>query len=171
MQLLVAVAMLTLALVVVFIVATRLRRAAEVAGGAALMTAWIVNAGLLLLFWVPIALPLVNGWLPAKQARPDLLVPVRPCRGALLWESSDRGLDFGVVDDIWLHFADPRRSGALTRAIPVSGRWRSEYLWLDANDLGELRVRSDDPAVIHCDSRARPERVAPAAWHKLGVEW
>jgi hypothetical protein len=59
----------------------------------------------------------------------------------------------------------------LTRAISVSGHWLGNYSWLDANDLRALRVRVDDPAVIDCDSRVRPERVAPAAWHKLGVEW
>src|SRR6202008_3640475 len=103
--------MLTLALAVAFIVVTRLRRTPEVVGSAALITAWIVNAGLLLLFWVPMVLPLVNGWLPAEWYRPDLLVPVRPCRGALLW-ASDGGMKFGEVDDLWRHFADPRKDGA-----------------------------------------------------------
>jgi hypothetical protein len=59
----------------------------------------------------------------------------------------------------------------LTRAISVDGHWSSGYSWLDANDVRELRVRVDDPAVIDCDSRGRPERVEPAPWHKLGVEW
>lgn len=170
-RVLVAMAMLTLALVVLFVVVTRLRRMPEVVRHAALVTALIVNAGLLHLIWVPTILPFVNGWLPAVWHRPDLLVPVRPCRGALLWASGDRTLEFGVVDDIWLRFADPRKGGAPTWAISVRGHLSSEYLWLDANDLRALRVRIDDPALIDCDSRVRPERVAPAAWHKLGAAW
>jgi hypothetical protein len=170
-RVLVTMVMLTLALVVLFVVLTRLRRMPEVVRHAALVTALMVNAGLLPLIWVPTILPFVNGWLPDDWHRPDLLVPVRPCRGALLWASGDRTLRFGAVDDIWLRFADPRKGGALTRAISVSGEWRSDYSWLDANDLRALRVRVDDPAVIDCDSRVRPERVAPASWHELGVEW
>jgi hypothetical protein len=139
--------------------------------GNALVAAWIINAGLSLLVWVPAVLPFVNGWIPAEWNRPDLLVPVRPCRGALLWASDDGGSTFGTVDDIWSHFADPRQGGASTRALSVSGRWRGDYSWLGANDLQSLRVRIDDPAVIDCDSRVRPERVEPAPWHKLGVEW
>ncbi len=168
---LVTMAMLTLALVVLFIVVTRLRRMPAVVRLAALVTALMVNAGLLHLIWVPTTLPFVNGWLPDDWHRPDLLVPVRPCRGALLWESNGNGSKLGAVDDIWLRFADPRKGGASTWAISVSGQWRSNYSWLDANDLRALRVRVDDPAVIDCDSRVRPERVAPAAWHTLGVEW
>jgi hypothetical protein len=169
-RVLVTMAMLTLALVVLFVVVTRLRRMPEVVRLAALVTALIVNAGLLHLIWVPTILPFGNGWLPDDWHRPDLLVTVRPCRGALLWASSGKG-QFGAVDDIWLRFADPRKGGAPIRAISVSGNWRGEYSWLAANDLRALRVRVDDPAVIDCDSRVRPERVEPAAWHKLGVEW
>lgn len=170
MQTLVVLAMLTLALVVVFIIVTRLRWTPGMARGNALAAAWIVNAGLLLPVWVLMIFPFVNRWIPAEWDRPDLLAAVRPCRGALLWDLRGRS-DFGTVDDIWLRFADPRKGGAPTRAISVSGTWRGEYSWLDANDLLALRVRTDDPAVIACDSRVRPERVAPAAWHKLGVEW
>lgn len=167
---LVTMAMLTLALVVLFVVVTRLRRMPEVVRVAALVAALIVNAGLLHLIWVPTTLPFVNGWLPDDWHRPELLVTVRPCRGAVLWASSGKG-QFGTVDDIWLRFADPRKGGASTRAVSVSGNWRGEYSWLDADDLLALRIRVDDPAVIDCDSRVRSERVAPAAWHKLGVEW
>jgi hypothetical protein len=39
-----------------------------------------------------------------------LLVPVRPCRGALLWSSDGKALEFGAVDDIWVRFADPRKA-------------------------------------------------------------
>jgi hypothetical protein len=155
----------------VSVVVTRLRRTPVVARHAALVTALIVNVVLLHSIWVLTVLPFANGWLPAEWHRPDLRVPVRPCRGAVLWASGDRAVEFGVVDDIWLRFADPQNGGAPTRAISVSGLWLGNYSWLDANDLRELRVRVDDPAVIDCDSRVRSERVAPARWHKFGVEW
>jgi hypothetical protein len=171
LRVLVAMAMLTFALLVLFVFVTRLRRTPEIARHVALVTALIVNAGLLHLIWVLAVFPIVNGWLPAEWHRPDLLVAVRPCRGALLWAPGNKSPEFGVVDDIWIRFADPRKGGALTRAISVDGHWSSGYSWLDANDVRELRVRVDDPAVIDCDSRGRPERVEPAPWHKLGVEW
>lgn len=171
LQVLVATAMFTLALAVLFVVVTRLRQTPVVARHTALVTALIANVGLLHLIWVLAVFPFANGWMPAEWNRPDLLVAVRPCRGAMLWGADEKGAPFGVVDDLWIRFADPRKGDAPTRAVSVSVQWTGDYSWLDADDLRALRVRVDDPAVIDCDSRVRPERVAPAAWHKLGVEW
>jgi hypothetical protein len=130
----------------------------------------IVNAGLLHLFWAPLIEPF--GWRPMNRDRQDLLVPVRPCRGASVWAYSRREfLQIGTIDDIWLHFADPRNGKAPTFAVSVAGDWRAGYHWLNSSDLHPLRVRKDDPAVVQCDARPREERVAPAAWHELGFEW
>ena len=109
LRVLVATVVVTLALAVLFVVVTRLRRTPEVARHTALVTALIANVGLLFLVWVPMLFPFVNGWLPVDWNRPDLLVAVRPCRGAMLWGSSEKGPSFGVVDDIWTRFADPRK--------------------------------------------------------------
>ena len=74
------------------------------------------------------------------------------------------------IDDVWLHFADPRKGGAQVWAVSAAGLWREHYLWLDRTEADELRVRRDDPAVVRCDSRVRTETVAPAAWHWLGMD-
>jgi hypothetical protein len=74
------------------------------------------------------------------------------------------------IDDIWLRFADPRRHGAEVLAYSASGTWREEYVWLTGADTEPLRVRIDDPAVMHCDDRPRPELVHPESWHHFGFE-
>ena len=162
---LVAIVIITLALSVLFIVITRGR-------SAALVMAVFLNVGLLHLFWFVLITPLANDWRPLEWNRPELLMPVKVCGGASLWAYAGRNYaDIGVVDDIWLRFADPRNGNAPTFAVSVRGRWREKYYWLNSSDLHSMRVRKDDPAVIDCDSRTRKEPVAPEPWHELGFEW
>ena len=169
-RILVAAAICILFLTVGCIAVARLRRAPPITLHAALVTAAIVNAGLLHLFWVPRMEP--TQWMPIEKDRWDLLMPVRPCRGAIVWAFENRGFEeIGTIDDIWLRFADPRNGHTAVFAVSVEGRWRAEYYWLNSSDLHPLRVHRDDPAVMDCDSRARSEPVAPAEWHKLGFSW
>jgi hypothetical protein len=172
LQAIVAVVMVTVVLGVLFVVITRLRQTPGITRRTALVTVAIVNAGLLHLFWFVVITPFDEGWRPFERDRPDLLIPVRPCRGAVVWAFTGRNYhDIGTIDDVWLRFADPRNGRAPTFAVSVNGRWQREYYWLNSTDLLWMRVRKDDPALIDCDSRSRPERVAPADWHKLGFEW
>ena len=172
LQAIVAVAMVTLVLGVLFVAITRLRQTPGITRRTALVTVVIVNAGFLHLFLFVVITPFDVGWQPFERDRPDLLIPVRPCRGAVVWAFTGRNYhDIGTIDDVWLRFADPRNGRAPTFAVSVHGRWRREYFWLNSSDLHWMRVRKDDPALTDCDSRSRPERVAPAAWHKLGFEW
>jgi hypothetical protein len=171
LQAIVTVAIVTLVLGVLLVAITRLRHAPGIARRTALVTVMIVNAGLLHLFWFVVITPFDDGWLPFDRDRPDLLIRVRPCRGAVVWAFTGRHYDdIGTIDDVWLRFADPRNGYAPTFAVSAVGRWRLEYFWLNSSDLEWMRVRKDDPALTDCDSRSRPERVTPAAWHKLGFE-
>jgi len=54
--------------------------------------------------------------------------------------------------------------------VSAFGEWEEGYLWLRRADVAQLRVRRDDPAGVHCDSRPRPERVTPESWHRMGIE-
>jgi hypothetical protein len=169
---LVGMVILTLASSVLFLAIATLRRTPSRTRHVALGTTVILNGVLLHLMWFQMFVPMTNRWLPIDWYRPDLLVPVRPCRGAVVWSRSPSGKDrdIGNIDDVWLRFADPRNAGAPAPALSVSGDWDQQYYWLAEHDLRELRVRSDDPALADCDSHPRRERVAPAAWHKLGVK-
>jgi hypothetical protein len=170
-QVLVVMAMLVLLLSIAFIAVTRARRTPQVTRQASLVVAMAVNAGLLLLFWVPMIMPF--DWSPMDRRGPGLFTPVRVCRGATVWMPGP--YDFtpiGTIDDIWLQFADPRKGNAPTYAVSVSGSWRKRaYYWLNSSDLQPLRVHSSDPALVDCDTTPRSVRVAPAKWHELGVVW
>jgi hypothetical protein len=169
-QVLVAMAMFLLLLSIAFIGVTRPRRAPEAARHASLVVATAVNAGLLLLYWVPMIMPLE--WYSTDWNRSELFVPVRACRGATVWAPRGKGfIPIGTIDDIWLQFADPRKGNAPTFAVSVSSSWEDAYNWLDSSDLQPLRVHSGDPALVDCDSITRSERVAPAKWHQLGFDW
>ena len=115
-------------------------------------------------------MPMLGGWWPAERQRRDLLVAFRPCRGALLWHDAEYPRAMVRIDDIWTRFADPRRNGERVWAISGSGEFYEGYFWLDREEVGGLKVREDDPAVLRCDSRARTENVDPAPWHKMGLE-
>lgn len=167
-----SIAMLVLALSVLLIAITRLRHTPEIVRRSALITTVIVNAGLLHLIWIGIFTPYGVIWLPSERDRPELFIAVRPCRDATIFGlRKERYDEIGTIDDIWLNFADPRNGGAPTFAVSVSGEWTPDYHWLNSSDLYSLRVRRDDPSVVHCDSRPREERVRPAAWHQLGFDW
>lgn len=135
-------------------------------------------AGVVLtLFWLQMVLPMSDAWFPAHYNRPDLLVPFRPCHGALLWQTSKDRYDGSMdarqvarIDGVWLHFADPRTKGAPVWAVSAVGKWEYGYYWLNRADVTTLSVRRDDPAVVHCDSHVRSEPVAAAKWHRLGLE-
>jgi hypothetical protein len=127
---------------------------------------------LLHLFWLVLIVPIGDDWHPSDWDRPDLLIPARACRGAVLWVYGGRNYtDIGTIDDLWMQFADPRNNDVPAFAVSVTGRWRANYYWLTSSDLLWMRVRRDDPAIVHCDARARRERVAPAPWHELGFRW
>jgi hypothetical protein len=132
----------------------------------------VVNCGLLLhIFWIcTILLPFGDRWTPAEWDRPDLLRAARLCRGATLWQvrADGRALAIGRIDDLWLQFADPRAGGKSIRAISMVGDFQEGYFWLTVAEAATLRVRADDPALEHCVGTWRRERVAPAAWHKVG---
>lgn len=166
----------TFGLAALLIVVTRLRHTRPVVRASALIAAATLAGVVLHLHFLLMVLPMTNHWLPAEWQRPDLLVPFRSCRGALLWATSRnragevRAYEVARVDDVWLRFADPRLGGASVRAVSAAGRWREGYLWLRQDDAARLYVRRDDPAVVRCDSRPRPEPVAPASWHLLGAD-
>jgi hypothetical protein len=164
LRFLVIVVAATVALSCLFCVTVRAGTARRVS----LVIAAVLYGTLLSVFWMFVITPLTPPWWPADFDRPDLLVPVRPCRGAMLWRK--RREEFVSIDDVWLRFADPRDGGRPEWALSAAGRTFRSYYWLDAQDLHVLRVRVDDPAVIDCDSRARPEPVTAAPWHSLGVD-
>ncbi|HYI07636.1 MAG TPA: hypothetical protein VEK57_01075 [Thermoanaerobaculia bacterium] len=160
----------TLGLAALFLCITRLRRTpAIVRQSAFTVTATLIGI-LLHLWWVQAFVPMTNDWIPADWRRPDLLVPARPCRGAMLWIPHEWGMPAGRIDDVWLRFADPRRGGEQVWAVSVSGQSWGHYFWLDRAEAERLQVRRDDPAVVRCDERPRTEVVAPAAWHRLGSD-
>lgn len=165
----------TMVLAAAFICVTRFRRTPRLVRQSALSVGAILAGLLLNLSWILCILPITNDWSPAEWRRPELLTSLRPCRGALLWQTSSRRSDdewsypVGRIDDIWLRFADPATPGRTVWAVSATGQWEEGYVWLRRADVAQLRVRRDDPAVIHCDSRPRPERVAPASWHRMGI--
>jgi hypothetical protein len=164
----------TFVLAACFLCVTSLRRTPPGVRQAARTVAATLIGVVLILFWLQMILPMSNGWEPVRWDAPELLVPVRPCRGATLWQPSAKRLRFpyrfAVIDDVWLRFADPRANGASVWAVSASGEWEAAYYWLNRADVATLLVRSDDPAVVRCDSRVRVEPVAAAAWHRVGVE-
>jgi hypothetical protein len=123
--------------------------------------------------WILTVLPAQRGWVP-HESRADLLVPFRPCRGAWLWEvwttpgGEVSAHPYARIDDLWLHFADPRTAGARAWAVSVEGEWQEEYRWLTRVEAERFRVRLDDPMVVRCDSVARTSSIEAAAWHQLG---
>jgi hypothetical protein len=166
----------TMVLVAVFVCVTRLRRTPVVVRHAALVVGAILAGILLNLTWLTWVLPLTNQWEPADWQRTDLLRPFRPCRGALLWLVEPRGSDDRMafpaarIDDIWLHLADPQARDGSVWAVSAIGEHREEYVWLRAADVSRLRVRRDDPALVHCDARPRPELVTASPWHQHWLE-
>jgi hypothetical protein len=164
---------LSLALSLLYLFSASLRRAPPL-GGRVARVAIIVLAGVYLhIIWIPIILPAVNDWQPLDWQKPDRIIPFRPCRGALLWQERSDGkiIPIARIDDLWLRFADPRRGGMEGRAISAPLEMREGYAWLDVAEAEALSMRSDDPAVRHCDGRWRTERIAPASWHTLGLRW
>lgn len=161
----------TLALAAVFLAVTSGRRSPALARRSALAVAVVLCGVHAHVLWILLAFPVARAWTPAEWHRPDLLVPFRPCRGALLW-AADGGFTRPLVrvDDVWLRFADPRLGGERVWAVSGDGQFNEGYFWLGHAEAVRLRVRRDDPAIVRCDSSARPEHVAPAAWHHLGYE-
>jgi hypothetical protein len=161
----------TMLLAAVLIVTTRQGRKRS---HAPLAMAAVLALVLAHLVWIILVFPIEDGWEPADRYRRDLLVPARPCRGALLWIVERYG-DYeqpravARIDQVWSRFADPRDRGAQAWAVSAIGEWRQTYVWLVRPDMERLRVRRDDPAVVRCDARPRVEVVAPAAWHDLGI--
>jgi hypothetical protein len=164
----------TMVLSAVFVCVTQLRRTPAVVRQSASVVGAVLAAILLNLVWFHWILPLSNAWNPVDWRRTDLLTSVHPCRGALLWSEPDpdhgRSFPVGRIDDIWLHFADAEAPGGSVWAVSAAGEWRNDYIWFRREDLAKLRVRRDDPALVRCDSRVRSDSVAPASWHRRGVE-
>lgn len=151
---------------ILLILATTGRHTPAFTRALALSAAAVSCAITLHFFWLIAIFPATNTWFPGDWDRADLLIPVRPCRGAALW-STDLHL-IGFVDDLWLSFRDPRAGGRRVRAISFSGDFRGGYFWMTLAEAAELRVRADDPKVIRCEARWRRDEVAPAGWHTLG---
>jgi hypothetical protein len=142
-----------------FICVTRMRRTHGVVRYAALTVAATLTAVMLSVGWILTVLPAQSGWTPYEW-RSDLLVRFRPCRGALLWQASagePSAYPFARIDDLWLHFDDPRTPGARVWAISAKGEWQEGYLWLTRAEAETLLVRRDDPMVVRCDSRVRSD--------------
>jgi hypothetical protein len=164
---------ITFLLAALFIAVTRLRHTRPATRHVALTVGATVAGLMLQLFWFFLFIPFDVHWRESGARRDDLLIPFRPCRGAVLYQTTHYGRhttvdDIGRIDDLWLHFLDPRRNGAGVWAVSAA-TWR-DYFWLDRAEAAKLRVRSDDPAVIRCDSRVRPEVVSAARWHRVGTE-
>lgn len=164
----------TMLLAAALLCVTRLRRTPPMVRQSALAVAVVLASILLNLVWLQWIIPISNDWDPVDWRHPELMAPFRPCRGALLWKGRNFKDDLwsypvGRIDDIWLHFADPATPGRTVWAVSAFGEWEENYLWLRTADVVRLQVRRDDPAVVHCDSRPRPERVAPESWHRMGI--
>jgi hypothetical protein len=161
----------TMVLCALFLAVTRLRRTPPTTRAAAI-TMPLVVTHLCLVFWILlIIIPTSNDWRPLDWQQPDLLIAFRPCRGAAVWSSSRSGSAIltGRVDGLWLRFADPRADSREVPAISIVGELGGKsYIWITTREAGSLRMRRDDPAVIRCDARWRPERVAPEPWHEVG---
>ena len=154
----------------VFFAVTRMPRTPALTRGVATVMP-VTLAGIYLNLWSLMAiLPPSNQWRPVDWHRPDLLTSFRPCRGALVWSrNGSRAVATGRIDDLWMRFADPREGGRETRAISIMGEFReASYIWITPADGEGLRVRTDDPAVIHCDARWRKDPVNPEPWHEVG---
>jgi hypothetical protein len=112
----------TFVLAACFLCVTSLRRTPPSVRQAARTVAATLTGVVLILFWLQMILPMSNGWEPVRWDAPELLVPVRPCRGATLWQPSAKCLRppyrFAVIDDVWLH------SPILGRTAPPYGRSR-----------------------------------------------
>jgi hypothetical protein len=166
--------LVTMGLSAAFLAVTWMRHTPSLVRETSRVTVAVLAAILANLVWWHWFLPPSNRWDPVDWQRSDLLVPFRPCRGALVWQAARLGdvrhIPIGRIDDVWLHLVDggARDDGAW--AVSVSGTWRNDYTWLRRADVMQLRVRSDDPALAHCDSRPRVERVAPADWHRHGLD-
>jgi hypothetical protein len=164
---------LCLALSLLYLFASSLRHAPQLTGRVAAV-ALIVLAGVYLhIIWIPMILPATNDWEPLDWQRAELLIPFRPCRGALLWVTRPDGrvIPIARIDDLWLRFVDPRTGGTEQRAISAPLEMRERYTWLNMAEAEALSLRSDDPAIRPCDGRWRSERVVAAGWHTLGVSW
>ncbi len=161
---------LTLVTSVIFVCVAHLRHVRKETRPVALTTNASVNLLMLSLVWLFAVAP-QNGWFPPDRQRRELLTHVRPCRGAFLLSVGGTSvLPFGRIDDLWLRFAAPRTGNAPVRAISVRGEFYPDYHWLEMRDLTALRVRIDDPAVLHCDGIWRRDLVHPAPWHHLGPD-
>jgi len=171
-------AVVTLLLAAVFLGVTHGPRTPGSARAAALTVAVTLGFLLVHIVWILLVFPLPpHEWPPPGRDRLDLLVPFRPCRGAIVWavtrspyHDQPSVYAFARVDEVWSRFLDPRRGGARVRAVSATGLWERGYFWLGAEDVEQLRVRRDDPAVVRCDSVPRPEVVAPARWHRVGAD-
>jgi hypothetical protein len=162
----------TLVMSLLYLAVASLRRAPPLTRKMAPVTLAVLVGVYLHIIWIPIVLPISNDWEPVNWERPDLLTTFRPCRGAVLWfRRYDKIIPFARIDDLWLHFADPRHGGSPSRAISVTMGWREGYAWLRPEEASSLLIRRDDPAVTRCDGHWRADRVAPASWHKLGINW
>jgi hypothetical protein len=160
----------------VFLCVVRMRRTPAVTRYAGLAVAATLTAVLPSIVWILLVAPAQNRWAPIEW-RTDLLVPFRPCRGALLWKvltSTDGGglrtHPYARIDDLWLEFRDPRTPGAPVWALSAAGEWKTRYVWLTRAEAATLRVRRDDPMVVRCDAGARAEPIAPSAWHQVGLD-
>lgn len=166
-----AAAVITLTLAALYVAVTQNRRTRPATRYGALTVAAVLSGVLLHQAWLLMFMPVVRGWWPADMHRTDLLVPFRPCRGAMVWAvECDYVVPYGGVDDLWLHFDDPRDPRPPSPAVSLVGG-SSRYYWITGGEASKLSVRIDDPAVVRCDSRARAEVVAPESWHRIGLNW
>lgn len=159
----------TIGLALIFLAITQLPRTRAITRDVARVTLAVLGALLCCLNFLLFVMPYANVWSPADWHRPDLVVPFRPCRDALLWTPELGGFkDVGRVDDLWARFRDPA-SGRIGPAVSCELTWRAGYTWFTpADGTVNLFVRSDDPAVVDCDNRMRTEIVEPAPWHQRG---
>jgi hypothetical protein len=173
LRLLVAIILIALVAHLVLIAVSRTRHTPELTRRIALVSGAATCAMVLHLFWIVMIIPFAQDWWPPDWRRLDRLAPMRPCRGAMVWEimhnrwGEPSVYGVGRIDDLWLRFADPR-SGRPVRALSLTGSFRKEYLWLTLPEAKAFRVRVDDPALASCDGTWRRDPVAPAPWHKIG---
>jgi hypothetical protein len=160
---------LTIGLALIFLAVTQLPRTRAITRNVARVTLAALPALLVPLIFLLFVVPFANLWGPADWRRPDLMVPFRPCRDAVLWSPKPGGFhDLGRVDDLWTRFRDPK-SGQVGPAVSCELTWRAGYTWVTPSDTtANVFVRKDDPAVVNCDRRMRTDIVEPARWHERG---
>lgn len=168
MQLLFASLLFTTALAIGFVAMTQLLRVPANVRASAIATTVVIGMVCGHLIWFFFFIPFRPAWMPPDMPRTISYVSFRPCRGAALF--SRGGNLVARIDDLWLHFNDPRdpRSGHATPAISLELEWREGYGWLSLAEASQFRMHAADPKVMDCDARWRADVVAPLPWHSVG---